>query len=116
MCFLGNPPDGDGNGPSLHALPPEVAVHFGHLVLVHLVQLGVDLLAGVDDVLLQQLLGNLLHAGKGGGGGEGLLRLLHVVMFLLLSIRVGGHVGGDNEPCQVLVLKEIQNSLLQQSR
>ena len=45
--------DSDGDGPGSHALPPQFGVHLGHLLLVHLVQLRVDLLPGVQDVLPQ---------------------------------------------------------------
>ena len=57
-------PDGDGDRRGLHALPPEVRVHLSHFLLVHLVQLGIDLLPSVDEVLLQQLLGDLFHPGQ----------------------------------------------------
>ena len=100
-------PDGDGDGRGLHALPPQVRVHLGHLLLVHLVQLGVELLPSVNDVLLQQVLGDLLHAGQGRGGGEGLLRPLEVVVVLLLGAGVRGHVRGNHELGQVLVLRTL---------
>ena len=45
-----------------HGLPAEVRVHLCDLVLVHVVELGVHLVLGIDDVLLQELLGDLLQA------------------------------------------------------
>ncbi len=42
---------------SHHGFLTEVSVELGHFVLVHLVELWVDLLLPVDDVLLQELLG-----------------------------------------------------------
>ena len=66
---------GDGDGPGDHGLPPQVGVHLGNFVLVHLVELGVDPLPGVEDVLLQQVLRDFLHPSQGGGGRQGLLNL-----------------------------------------
>ena len=54
-----NVPDCDRDGPGGYALPPQLGVHLGHILLV---QLGVDLLPGVQDVLPQQLPGNFSNS------------------------------------------------------
>lgn len=48
-----------------HWLPAELGVHLGNSVLVHLVELGVDLVLTVHNVLLQQVLGDGLYSGCG---------------------------------------------------
>ena len=81
--------DSDGDGSGDHGLPPQVGVHLGHLVLVHLVELGVDPLPGVQDVLLQQVLRDLFHARQAGGGCQGLLHVGHDLVVLVISQGVG---------------------------
>merc|ERR1719151_582170 len=93
----------DGDGASGHALSPQLAVHLGNLLLVHLVELGVELLPRVDDILLQQVLRDLLNTSQVAGGGQLLLSLLHV-----LGVGGGGsgvvlHVGCYHKSRQMLI-------------
>ena len=44
-----------------HGFLPEISVKLGHLVLVHLVELWVDLLFRVHDILPEQVLWDGLH-------------------------------------------------------
>ena len=44
-----------------HGLSSQIGVHLGNLVLVHLVQFGAASLLAVDDVFLQEILGDLLQ-------------------------------------------------------
>jgi len=76
---------GDGHAARGHGLATQLAVHLGHLLLVHLVQLGVDLLPGVENILAQQVLWNLLDVGVAGGVGQGRLRGCHVVHVRLVG-------------------------------
>ncbi len=87
---------------SHHGFLTEVSVELGHFVLIHLVELWVDLLLRVDDVLLQEILGERLHplvTHKGGGT----LRVLPIP-------GGGGGVMADvtahHKPCQILILTE----------
>lgn len=48
-----------------HGLPAELGIHLGDSVLVHLVELGVDLVLTVHNVLLQQVLGYGFYSGCG---------------------------------------------------
>lgn len=63
FCTIGSKRDSDPA--THHGLPAEFGVHLGYSVLVHLVELGVDLVLTVHNVLLQQILGHRLHSGGG---------------------------------------------------
>lgn len=86
---------------SHHRLFPEVAVHPGHLVLVHLVKLGVDLLLGIDDVFPQDLLGNGFDPVCVGKNN-----LTGVPVHCLLASRVVLDVAANNKPGQHFILQE----------
>lgn len=86
-----------------HGLFPQVTIHLGHLVLVHLVELGVDLLLGIDDILLQHFLWQGLHTVR---VGHGRLRGSSVARRpLLLVAGVVSDVAANHKTGQHLILR-----------
>lgn len=86
---------------SYHRLFPEVTVHPGHLVLVHLVEFGVDLLFRIDDVFPQDLLGNGFNPVCVGKND-----LTGVPIHCLLATWVVLDMAANNEPGKHFILQE----------
>ncbi len=93
----------DGHRSRGHGLLAQIRVHLGHLVLVHVVQLGLDLFPGVEDVLLKQVLGDLLYTAQIGCRSQLLLHLVHLCHVLLLGHGVVPPVRTNDEASEVLV-------------